>query len=181
MKVVASLALVTAVMATSVAAAGTGSGTSKGFGGDITVTVTVSGGKITDVKYNCDNETPGDEFGQNACKVLAGNLKGQSGVSLDTVSGASYSSKGFIAAAQSAYDAAKAADTTAATTTTAAPETTKAPETTPAPETTKSEEKVDSATESSEGGLNVPLVGGIIVVIALVGFFGFKKFGPKEK
>ena len=156
------------------------------MGGDVTVTLTVDGGTITNVDFSCKDETPG--LGDKACEALAGKLKGQSGVSLDNVSGATISSEAFIGAAKEAYAAAKAADkpkettTTAQVTeaTTAQTTTTVAATTTEKVTTTAKNEVKDEAPTESKDDINVGLVAGIIAVIAIVGFVLFKKFGPKE-
>lgn len=85
---------------------GTFEGIGEGFNGKITVSVTVSDGvitKITTKKYVDD-----DDFFWNAFDGISAQIKKkQSAVDIDTVSGATFSSKGIIAAIQQALEQAK--------------------------------------------------------------------------
>ncbi len=73
---------------------------SKGYGGEITVDLTVSGGKITAVKISGDKETPG-VGGRAVAEMPASILKAQT-YNVDTVSGATISSTSIKKAAKEA-------------------------------------------------------------------------------
>ncbi|NLY50819.1 MAG: RnfABCDGE type electron transport complex subunit G [Firmicutes bacterium] len=79
---------------------GTYKGTAEGFAGDITVEVTVEGGKITDLKYQVPDETP--DIGGVAVKQMAEKVKSEQRLDVDVVSGATFSSQGFLDALQAA-------------------------------------------------------------------------------
>jgi uncharacterized protein with FMN-binding domain len=82
----------------------TGSGT--GFNGGTTkVSVTVNGGKITDIKTVSTDDTP--RFYQYAESTIPNEIISSQSSSVDTVSGATYSSRGIIEAVQNALDNAK--------------------------------------------------------------------------
>ena len=72
------------------AADGTYSATAQGFGGDITVEVTLSGGKIADVKIVGDSETPG--LGAVAVEKMPAQLLEAQSADVDGVAGATVSS-----------------------------------------------------------------------------------------
>ncbi len=75
-------------------------GTGEGFGGDITVQVTVSGGRITAVEIvSADGETAAY---LNRAKALLPKVLGTQGTHVDAVSGATYSSKGILEAIDAA-------------------------------------------------------------------------------
>ena len=78
------------------AADGTYSATAKGFGGDITVDVTLTGGKITDVKAVGDSETAG--LGSVAVEKLPGKLLAAQSLDVDAISGATVSSNAICKA-----------------------------------------------------------------------------------
>ena len=80
-------------------------GTGTGFGGQMTVQVTVSGGKITD-------DSP---YLQNACALLQNIIASQS-TNVDAVSGATYSSAGLIEAVRNALANAATGEVPAETT-----------------------------------------------------------------
>lgn len=90
---------------------GTYTGTAKGFGdGGITVTVTISGGSITDVAIVGDTETP--SLGGVAVEKMPSRLLAAQSLNVDTISGASVSSKAILdaftdALAQAGVDASK--------------------------------------------------------------------------
>lgn len=87
----------------------TGSGT--GFGGTITVQVTISGGRITDIDIlSASGET--DSYLNSARSVIDRIISAQS-PNVDTVSGATYSSNGIINAVKSALKKAAQAATDA--------------------------------------------------------------------
>lgn len=85
---------------------GTYQGSGTGFGGTITVSVTVSGGKITSVNIlNASGETP--SYFSSAQGVISRVIASQS-PNVDAVSGATYSSNGIISAIQNALSQAAA-------------------------------------------------------------------------
>ncbi|MCC9296097.1 4Fe-4S binding protein [Clostridium sp. WLY-B-L2] len=82
---------------------GTYIGTGTGFhGGTTKVSVTVSGGKITDIKTISTDDTP--RFYQYAEGTIPNEIISAQSSSVDTVSGATYSSRGLIEAVQNALD-----------------------------------------------------------------------------
>ena len=83
---------------------GTFEGTSKGFGGDITVTLTLTDGVITDVQATGDSETAG--IGSKAIESLPAEIVASNSIAVDGVSGATFSSDGLKAAAEAALTAA---------------------------------------------------------------------------
>ena len=80
---------------------GTYTGTGTGFGGKMTVQVVVKNGKITSVKIL--NHKDGSSYISKAKSILAAIVKKQS-TNVDTVSGATYSSKGIIEAVRNALN-----------------------------------------------------------------------------
>lgn len=75
-------------------------GTGEGFGGDITVRVTVAGGKITSVEIvSAENETPAY---LNRASVLLDRMIMVQGTQVDVISGATYSSNGILDGAKAA-------------------------------------------------------------------------------
>lgn len=74
------------------------------YGDPINVTITIKDGKITDVTI-AENETP--EFGGKAAKELAATIKNKQSADVDTISGATITSKAVIAAAKEALSQAK--------------------------------------------------------------------------
>ena len=78
------------------AADGTYAATAQGFGGDITVEVTLSGGKIADVKIVGDSETPG--LGAVAVEKMPAQLLEAQSADVDGVAGATVSSSANRAA-----------------------------------------------------------------------------------
>jgi fumarate reductase flavoprotein subunit len=83
-------------------AAGTASATAPGFGGDVTVTITMADGRITDVQVTGDDETPtvGGVALTRAPSLIKKNNSGQ----FDAISGATITSNAISAAAQEAID-----------------------------------------------------------------------------
>lgn len=105
---------------------GTYTGTGKGYRGNITVSVTVSGGVITDItttSYNDDREF----FSKAQSSVIPAIIAAQ-GTDVQTVSGATFSSRGLIEAVANALgienESISEEDTTVPETTTTVPETT---------------------------------------------------------
>lgn len=92
------------LMSTSVIAfaqgAETKQGTGKGFGGDVTVTLTVENGVITDCAIEGADETP--SIGGAAMEELAAQVVAANGPDIDGVSGATYTSDGVKAAVKAA-------------------------------------------------------------------------------
>jgi fumarate reductase flavoprotein subunit len=81
-------------------ATGTASAVAAGFGGDITVTITIAKGYITDVQIVGDDETP--TVGGVAVARAPGIIKKNNSGVLDAISGATITSGGISAAAQEA-------------------------------------------------------------------------------
>lgn len=81
---------------------GTASATAQGKGGDVTVTVTVEGGKITDVKAEGPNETP--TIGGVALEELPQTIIDQQSFDVDGVAGATMTSDAIKTAGKEAYD-----------------------------------------------------------------------------
>lgn len=80
----------------------TASATMKGFGGDVTVTLTVLGGKITDCKIVGDKETP--EVGGRAVAEMPAKFVKAGNVKVDGISGATFTSTAILGAASKAYN-----------------------------------------------------------------------------
>ena len=101
-------------------------GTGTGFGGEMTVQVTVSGGRITDIQIlSSKDDSP---YLQNASALLQNIIAAQS-TNVDAVSGATFSSTGLIEAVRNALAnaATGSAETTPAAVTEKKPEQTTAP------------------------------------------------------
>lgn len=79
-------------------------GTAKGFGGDVTVTLTVTDGIITDATAEGANETAG--IGSVAIEKLPAAMVEGNTVNVDAISGATLTSNGVIEAAKAALTAA---------------------------------------------------------------------------
>ena len=75
-------------------------GTADGRGGPVTVEITVSDGKITDVQVNAPDETPG--IGSLAAEQLPGQIIAGQTLNLDAVSGATVTSEAILTAAAAA-------------------------------------------------------------------------------
>lgn len=81
-------------------------GTGEGYGGAVTVSVTVTNGRIADIQpVSAENETP--SFLERAKAVLTAIQSGQT-TEVDAVSGATYSSEGLKEAVRNALEQAKA-------------------------------------------------------------------------
>ncbi len=85
---------------------GTYTGTGAGFGGTLTLSVTLSGGKITDITILSHNDT--EEYFEMAKALLPAIIEAQS-TGVDVVSGATYSSNGILEAVNDCLDQAKKA------------------------------------------------------------------------
>ncbi|MGN0470944.1 MAG: 4Fe-4S binding protein [Acutalibacteraceae bacterium] len=81
---------------------GTYSGTGSGFRGNIDVTVTVSGGKITDITVNSYNDDK--EFFEKAKNKIISEIISEQDTAVSTVSGATFSSNGIIEAVSNALE-----------------------------------------------------------------------------
>ncbi len=75
-------------------------GTAKGFGGDVTVTLTMDGDKITDVKIVGDGETPG--VGTPAIEQLPAKIIEANSADVEVISGATVTSEAIIEAVKNA-------------------------------------------------------------------------------
>lgn len=83
-------------------AAETLTGTGEGFGGEVTVTVTKEGDKITSVVAVGEKETAG--IGSNAIDQLPAKIVEANSTEVDVVAGATYTSKAIIYAVNNALD-----------------------------------------------------------------------------
>ena len=101
-KIVAVLLMLSMLL--SVACAQETTATAKGFGGDVTVTVTVTDGKIEKVAAEGANETSG--IGTNALEQLPGKIVEAQSVAVDAVAGATVTSNALLTAAKEALLAA---------------------------------------------------------------------------
>lgn len=105
MKRISALLLALVMMLTMTAAvAEEATGTSKGFGGDVTVTVTLTDGVITEVKAEGANETEG--IGSKAIESLPAAMVAGNTWNVDALSGATLTSNGLIEATKAALTAA---------------------------------------------------------------------------
>ena len=86
------------------ALAETATGTAKGFGGEVTVTITLTDGVITDAKAEGADETAG--VGTPALEQLPAAMVAGNTVNVDIVSGATFTSNAVIEAAKAALIAA---------------------------------------------------------------------------
>ncbi|WP_029674640.1 flavocytochrome c [Butyrivibrio sp. VCB2006] len=71
-------------------------GSAQGFGGEIKVSVFVEGNTITDITYQTEGETP--SVGISAIRALRTKILKTQSTKIDAVSGATYTSKGFLSA-----------------------------------------------------------------------------------
>lgn len=104
-----SLAEITAVQDASAYKDGTYYGTGKGFAGTMKVKVDISGGKIASISIVSTKD--GDSYVKSASSLLDTIVEKQS-TNVDTVSGATFSSRGIIAAVRSALSQAAVSDNT---------------------------------------------------------------------
>lgn len=104
-----SLAEIAAVQDTSAYKDGTYYGTGKGFAGTMKVKVDISGGKIASISIVSTKD--GDSYVKIASSLLDTIVEKQS-TNVDTVSGATFSSRGIIAAVRSALSQAAVSDNT---------------------------------------------------------------------
>ena len=84
---------------------GTYTGQSYGYSGIVTVTVTVSGGRITAISQT--NSDSGEYFGDAWESIYPQILAKQEAEGIDTVSGATFSSEGILDAVKAALVQAK--------------------------------------------------------------------------
>lgn len=104
-----SLAEIAAAQDASAYKDGTYYGTGKGFAGTIKVKVDISGGKIASISIVSTKD--GDSYVKSASSLLDTIVEKQS-TNVDTVSGATFSSRGIIAAVRSALSQAAVSDNT---------------------------------------------------------------------
>lgn len=104
-----SLAEIVAVQDASAYKDGTYYGTGKGFAGTMKVKVDISGGKIASISIVSTKD--GDSYVKSASSLLDTIVEKQS-TNVDTVSGATFSSRGIIAAVRSALSQAAVSDKT---------------------------------------------------------------------
>lgn len=105
-----SLAEIAAVQDASTYKDGTYYGTGKGFAGNIKVKVDIAGGKIASISIVSTKD--GDSYVKSASSLLDTIVEKQS-TNVDTVSGATFSSRGIIAAVRSALSQAAVSENTA--------------------------------------------------------------------
>ena len=105
-----SSAEITAVQDASAYKDGTYYGTGKGFAGNIKVKVDIAGGKISAISIVSTKD--GDSYVKSASSLLDTIVEKQS-TNVDTVSGATFSSRGIIAAVRSALSQATVSENTA--------------------------------------------------------------------
>ena len=79
---------------------GTYTGSGQGFGGTTKVSVTIADGKITDIKTLSNEDTP--DYYERAFGNISKGIVSRQSTEVDTVSGATYSSKGIISAVKDA-------------------------------------------------------------------------------
>lgn len=79
---------------------GTYEGTASGYSSGLKVQVTISNGQISDIQVVSHNETPG--FCESAIETVPAEIISAQSTSVDTVSGATYTSVGIINAVNSA-------------------------------------------------------------------------------
>ncbi|MBR1561027.1 MAG: FAD-binding protein [Clostridia bacterium] len=107
MRKILSLALALCLALSCVAAfaeaGNTWSATEQGFGGEVTVTLTIEDGVLTDVAIDGPNETPG--VGQMAVELMPGMMVNANSVEVDVVSGCTISSTAILTAAKAALEA----------------------------------------------------------------------------
>ncbi|MBR2836568.1 MAG: FAD-binding protein [Coriobacteriales bacterium] len=96
-----SVQIATALADEPAAGPGIGEASAKGYAGDVTVSLTVADGKVTDIAYDGFAETP--EKGGKALEKLAAAVLETGSVDVDAVAGATITSSAFLAAASSAY------------------------------------------------------------------------------
>lgn len=75
--------------------------TEKGFGGDVTVTITAEGNKITNIKVDAPDETL--ELGGTAAEKLSAKILETQSYKLDAISGATITSNAVLKAAEKAF------------------------------------------------------------------------------
>lgn len=75
-------------------------GAARGYSSDITVEVTVAGGKITDITIISQDDSPG--VGGPAFAAIIAAIKQEQSLDVDLVSGATYSSEGLVEAVKNA-------------------------------------------------------------------------------
>lgn len=79
-------------------------GTAQGMNGDVTVTLTIKDGKITDCTAEGKDETPGK--GDVAIEEVTAQIKESGKITVDATSGATVTSDAIVEAAKSALESA---------------------------------------------------------------------------
>ena len=87
---------------------GTYIGSGQGFGGTTKVSITIADGKITDIKTLSNEDTP--DYYERAFGNISKGIVSRQSTDVDTVSGATYSSKGIISAVKDALGQAAVSD-----------------------------------------------------------------------
>lgn len=105
MKKLLPLMLCTTLLLSACASAQPLTGKAKGYGGELTVSVTMEGDKITAVTVTDNKETP--SIAGNALEKLPAAIVEKNSTDVDIVSGATYTSKAIIAAVNNAIDPVK--------------------------------------------------------------------------
>ena len=80
-------------------------GTAAGLFGDVTVTLTVEDGKVTNAVIEGKDETP--EYGGEAMKAMAAAMIESGSIEVDVYAGATMTSNGVLEAAKAAMDQVK--------------------------------------------------------------------------
>ena len=83
---------------------GSYTGTAKGFGGEVSVTITLEDGTLTDASILGEMETP--NVGGEAMKIMQESMIGNQTVNVDAVAGATFTSTAVVEAVQAAVEAA---------------------------------------------------------------------------
>ena len=96
-----------AVAADGVFGPGTYTGRATGHGGPVIVTITVDANSIIDISVKADAETPG--ISMLAVEQTPDRIKAANSAQVDSIAGATFTSKAIITAAGLALDAARAA------------------------------------------------------------------------
>jgi len=129
---------------------GTYTGSGQGFHGGITkVSVTIADGKITKIEILSNGDTP--QYFERVSGTITKEILSKQSTSVDTVSGATYSSKGIISAVKDALSqATDSSSNTAINTTKEETATTNAVENSKATNTTEAQKSAIQSTKASE-------------------------------
>ena len=88
---------------TGAGATGDFTGTAKGFGGDVTVTLTLTDGKITGCTAEGADETEG--VGSKAIELMPADMSESGSIAVDTVAGATITSTAYRGCVETAFEA----------------------------------------------------------------------------